>query len=260
VKEKSSNGNLLLRKRDVPSVLFSDSYLLVLNKPAGWITNTADTTTDQPVLQKWIEQSYTFWKNGKKDSDFYNRAGIVHRIDKETSGCLLVAKDEITFAALQAQFKQRLVKKTYIALTHGKIKQDRGVIDAGVGRLPWRRDRFGVLLGGRGAQSSYKVIEHKHKNKEDFTLVEFTPTTGRTHQIRIHAKYIGHPLVADSFYAGRKAARADRVWCPRLFLHAAKISFTHPETGKAVTVEAPMPKDLLAALHTLEEKITIKRA
>jgi 23S rRNA-/tRNA-specific pseudouridylate synthase len=126
---------------------------------------------------------------------------------------------------------------------HGKLEGE-GEIKAAVGRLPWRRDRFGVIPGGRESHSLYKVIKFYPGNNAGHSLVEFYPKTGRTHQIRIHAKHIGHAVVADEFYAGRKTARNDRVWCPRLFLHAASIKFMHPATGKSVEFKSKLPKEL----------------
>ena len=232
------------KKRKVnPTIIFEDESILVLNKPSGWITNDASTTTTQPVLQTWLRENLKYPLIGDRE----RRDGIVHRLDKETSGLLIIAKTISAFENLQSQFKERKVKKTYIALTHGEIELKEGEIVASVGRLPWRRERFGVLPGGREAITKYKVISY-HSLITDhgslFTLVELYPKTGRTHQIRIHLKFIGHPIVGDYFYAGRKTAREDRLWCPRLFLHASKISFFHPETGKELTFESELPKDL----------------
>ena len=232
------------KKRKVnPTIIFEDESILVLNKPSGWITNDASTTTTQPVVQTWLRENFKYPLIGDRE----RRDGIVHRLDKETSGLLIVAKTINAFENLQSQFKERKVTKTYIALTHGEIEPKEGEIVASVGRLPWRRERFGVLPGGREAITKYKVISY-HSLITDhgslFTLVELYPKTGRTHQIRIHLKFIGHPIVGDYFYAGRKTAREDRLWCPRLFLHASKISFFHPETGKELTFESELPKDL----------------
>lgn len=226
-----------------PKIIFEDDNFFVLEKPSGWITNDASTTKDQPVVQTWVRDNFNYPLKGNSEY----RDGIVHRLDKETSGILLVAKTKVAFENLQKQFKERQVKKTYTALVHGKVKLEEGMIDASVGRLPWRRDRFGVLPGGREATTLYKVA----KRFKDYTLVEFKPQTGRTHQIRIHAKHIGHPLVSDNFYAGRKTARNDRTWCPRLFLHASGITFFHPKTKKEVNFEAKLPKDLQDALAKL---------
>ena len=232
------------KKRKVnPTIIFEDESILVLNKPSGWITNDASTTTTQPVVQTWLRENFKYPLIGDRE----RRDGIVHRLDKETSGLLIIAKTISAFENLQSQFKERKVTKTYIALTHGEIELKEGEIVASVGRLPWRRERFGVLPGGREAITKYKVISY-HSLITDhgslFTLVELYPKTGRTHQIRIHLKFIGHPIVGDYFYAGRKTAREDRLWCPRLFLHASKISFFHPETGKELTFESELPKDL----------------
>ena len=173
----------------------------------------------------------------------------MHRLDKETSGILIVAKTKKAFENLQQQFKDRKISKTYTALVHGQVEPKEGTIEAPVGRLPWRRDRFGVLPGGREATTGYKVREYY----KDYTLLELKPKTGRTHQIRIHLKHLGHPVVADTFYAGRKTARADRLWCPRLFLHASGISFTHPETGKEISFKSKLPADLLQVLTNLKK-------
>lgn len=230
-----------------PKIIFEDEFILVIDKPAGWIVNDASTTNGQPTLQSWIAKNFKF----QIANDKLFRSGIVHRLDKETSGLLLVAKTKEVFENLQAQFKNREVKKTYTALVHGKVapldssaSNGVGIIKAPVGRLPWRRDRFGVLPGGREATTRYKVIRYYDIKNENFTLLELYPQTGRTHQIRIHLKYLGHPIVSDEFYAGRKTARNDRKWCPRLFLHAGKIAFKHPINGERLEFVSDLPNDL----------------
>jgi len=227
-----------------PKIIYQDDSFMVVDKPAGWIVNDAETAINQPTLQSWLAKQ-KFPLAGDREY----RSGIVHRLDKETSGILLVAKTKETFKGLQKQFKERKIRKTYLALVHGHVERGQGEIVAPVGRLPWRRDRFGVLPGGREATTGYKVTRYYDTKSGDYSLVEFYPKTGRTHQIRIHAKYLGHPIVADEFYAGRKTARNDRKWCPRLFLHAAKISFFHPKTGKRVTFESRLPQELEEALE-----------
>lgn len=230
-----------------PKIIFEDTELFVVNKPSGWITNDASTTKDQPVLQTWIRENFDYPLKGSREY----RDGIVHRLDKETSGILLVAKTKEAFETLQKEFKDRVVEKTYKALVHGKVAEEEGTIEAPVGRLPWRRDRFGVLPGGRSATTFYKVIDYYKDSNSDYSLLELAPKTGRTHQIRIHAKHIGHPLVSDTFYAGRKTARKDRSWCPRLFLHAFSITFKHPKSGKVVNFESDLSEDLIKSLSTL---------
>jgi 23S rRNA pseudouridine1911/1915/1917 synthase len=229
-----------------PTIIFQDESFFIVDKPSGWIVNEAETTKNQPVLQTWLRQ---FDYPLVDDTD--SRHGIVHRLDKETSGVMIVAKDKEAFDKLQAEFKNREVQKTYIALVHGKLEPAEGEVSVPVGRLPWRRDRFGVVAGGRTSQTFYKVLQFFPGNNAGHSLVEFYPKTGRTHQIRIHCKYIKHAIVADEFYAGRKTARNDRKWCPRLFLHAASIKFIHPVTGKTVEFKSDLPKDLDTVLKKL---------
>jgi len=240
-------------------VIYEDDDILILDKPSGVIVNKADTTKGELTVQDWLESR---WKTeGDKQpmddqTDFYKRAGIVHRIDKETSGILIVAKNEISFLSLQAQFKDRKVEKAYIALAHGRVEEKEGEIAVPVGRLPWNRKRFGVLAGGKEALTNYRVIETLkyevlNKQAEELTLLELKPKTGRTHQIRVHLKYINHPIFADELYAGRKTARDDRKILPRFFLHAQKISFFHPRKGERVDFESPLPKELQSVLDFL---------
>jgi 23S rRNA pseudouridine1911/1915/1917 synthase len=252
------------------SILFEDADLLVLHKPSGVTVNTSDTTTGEKTLQNFVEEyrnlppyirpeTYTVSRAGDETTfktaqeEFDERAGIVHRLDKETSGVILVAKNPSAFKALQTQFKQRLVEKKYLALAHGDIKPAVGEINVPVGRLPWNRKQFGVIADGRDALTLYTVQQRYelviNGKKEILSLVELAPKTGRTHQIRVHLKYINHPIFADFLYAGRKTARNDRKILSRVFLHAFSITFTHTTTGELVHFEAPLPKELEAVLQ-----------
>lgn len=235
-----------------PKIIFEDDSLFVVDKPAGWITNDADTTTSQPVLQTWFRSNFQY----PISNDQFLRSGIVHRLDKETSGVMIVAKTKEAFEKLQAEFKNREVSKTYVALLHGRMVREEGKIEATVGRLPWHRSRFGVLPGGRESATEYKVLEFYPGNNAGHSLVEFYPKTGRTHQIRIHARHIGHAIVSDEFYAGRKTARNDRKWCPRLFLHAASIKFIHPKTGRRVEFKSVLPDELKNVLLYIDKSRT----
>lgn len=235
----------MVKWRVEPKIIFQDKTILVIEKPSGWITNEADTTTNQPVIQSWLKTKFKY--SIANSTEF--RSGIVHRLDKETSGLLVVAKTKEAFETLQSAFKNRLVKKTYIALLHGKMKEESGSIKAQVGRLPWRRDRFGIVPGGRESVTRYQVLKYIKGERGGYSLVEFYPETGRTHQIRIHSKHIGHAIVADEFYAGRKTSRNDRKFCPRLFLHASKIELEHPKTGLIVGFESKLPDDLQDVLY-----------
>lgn len=235
-----------------PNIIFEDDDLLVLDKPAGITVNKSDTTVGEETVQDWVEKNYHSEINSvPEETDFRKRAGIVHRLDKETSGILLTAKNEASFIDLQSQFKERKVKKTYIALAHGKLPEDLGEIKVPVGRLPWNRKRFGVMAGGREAVTKYKVISKYLLKNETLSLLELYPETGRTHQIRVHLKYIGHPIFSDPLYAGRKTSRNDRKLLSRVFLHANKISFSHPRTKDILNLESPIPTDLSSFLKSL---------
>jgi len=216
-------------------VLFEDTSLLVIDKPPGIVVNRALTVKGETV-QDWVEKTYGITID--------NRAGIVHRIDKETSGILLIAKTEEAYRELQRQFKERLVKKTYLAIVHGEVTPPDGEINAPVGRLPWHRERFGVVPGGKESITKYHVVE-----KGEYSVLELFPQSGRTHQIRVHLKYMHHPIVGDYLYAGRKTARNDRTWAPRVMLHAWKVTCMHPTDGRELAFVAPIPDDMKRIIH-----------
>lgn len=239
----------------VPEIVFEDEDLLVLDKPAGMVVNKADTTSGVETVQDWIDRNFKFQNlRLDREDDFVKRSGIVHRIDKETSGLLLVAKTPEAFKELQRQFKAREVGKKYLALVEGDVKPKKGEINAPVGRLPWNRERFGVFPGGKDARTEYLVLSSgQSKEKEKYSLLELTPHTGRTHQIRVHLKYLGFPIVGDSFYAGRKQSKKEREWCPRLFLHAFALEFKHPEKANLMAFKSELPDDLNEVLKILQK-------
>lgn len=247
-----------------PRILFEDTDILVIEKPAGFVVNRSDTTKGVLTIQDFVEKhlglsayySTIVVPQGEfksPEETFKERSGIVHRLDKETSGILLVAKTLPAFIALQRQFKERIVKKTYIALSHGRLLPKEGEVNVPVGRLEFNRKRFGVVAGGRESVTHYTVLSEyiNPKTQESFSLVELSPQTGRTHQIRVHLKHLNHPIVSDELYAGRKTARDDRQSLPRLFLHAAKIQFIHPTLGKSMQFESALPIDLQEYLRKL---------
>lgn len=241
-------------------IIYEDENIVVIDKPAGITVNNSDTTKKEQTVQDWVLNKFpTFYSQSlvNKDQDFYNRSGIVHRIDKETSGILLIAKNQESFENLQLQFKERKVKKTYLALVHGKVDSEEGEIVVPVGRLPWNRKRFGVLAGGKEAATVYRVISHvkfniTNKKTDELTLLELEPKTGRTHQIRVHLKYFNHPIFADYLYAGRKVSREDRKILNRVFLHAHKISFSDPKNNKILNFKSDLPYELEQTLKRLD--------
>lgn len=247
-----------------PTVVFEDETILILNKPAGWVVNQVESSSS-PLIQDWIERYLTVAHPDKRqlqEDGFFSRSGLVHRLDKETSGLLLAAKSPEAFRRLQLQFAQRRVKKKYLALVHGLVEGG-GEIQATVGRLPWNRQRFGTTSpGGKEARTRYQALQAykeahpkaagEDKYKGRLTLLELSPESGRTHQIRVHLRSINHPVVSDQFYAGRKTARLDRLWCPRLFLHAQYLGFSHPKTDKWVEFFLDLPDDLQQVLDSLD--------
>jgi 23S rRNA pseudouridine1911/1915/1917 synthase len=200
------------------------------------------------------------------------RPGIVHRLDKDTSGLIVVAKNDRTHAALGEMFAGRQMKKTYIALVQGAVERARGTINAGVGRDPVRRTRMTTLPteNARTAVSHYEVIRRLNNRFGKFTLLRVRIETGRTHQIRVHMASIGHPVVGDTLYGGagqltdqvasqaaqskaaRRRAEPERLKLGRNFLHAARLEFTHPRTGKLLELEAPLPEELENFLSRLD--------
>lgn len=245
-------------------ILYEDEAMLVIDKPSGMIVNKADTTRDVITLQDEIitylhlnQPVIERGDNGYRNA-FLERSGIVHRLDKETSGLLLIAKTEAAFITLQAQFKERTVKKTYKTLVHGEIKPSSGEVNAPIGRQEWNRMRFGVVAGGKEAVTLYTVLEYRQflPKKEAVSFLEIELKTGRTHQIRVHMKFLGYPLFADFLYGGRKQQRDDRKFLSRVFLHAATISFQHPITQETLYFSSELPPELQEFLDTKTEVVS----
>jgi len=232
-------------------IIFEDSEIVVIDKPSGIVCNRADTVQGE-TLQDWWEARYKIsnlkFSNSQIEDEkyFLERSGLVHRLDRETSGVMVMAKTVPAFVSLLQQFKSRGVQKQYMALTHGYWQAREGEISLPIGRRRDDRKKFGVREDGRESVTKYEVISEyttwefpKELKVDDrgyvgFSLVKFLPKTGRTHQIRVHAKQMGHPIVGDFDYAGRKRNREDRKWCNRVMLQAQRIEFEHPRNGKRI--------------------------
>lgn len=227
-------------------IIYEDEQIVVIDKPSGVICNRADTVKVE-TLQDWmiatarvdpLQQGIN--PSNEDQAYFVERSGLVHRLDKETSGVMMLAKTVESFVELLRQFREREVVKTYRALTHGIWGAREGIIELPIGRRSDNRQRMGVREDGRESVTEYKVLkEYKgfsfprilrvdDRGYSGFSHVEFMPKTGRMHQIRVHAKHMGHPLVGDEQYAGRKRSREDRKWAPRVMLQAATLELTHP--------------------------------
>ncbi|MFN8496783.1 MAG: RluA family pseudouridine synthase [Anaerolineae bacterium] len=219
-------------------ILYQDADLLVINKPAGLVVHPAHGHSDDTLVNALLAHVPDLAGIGG-----VQRPGIVHRLDKDTSGLLLVAKNDHAHHALQAQFKGRRVDKVYLALVEGRLATPRGRIDAPIGRDGRERKKMAVVPDGRPAQTEFRVLE----TLADTTLVEAHLLTGRTHQARLHFASIGHPIVGDTVYGRRKA----RAGVGRQLLHAYRLAFDLPTTGERVEITAPLPDDFRQALAAL---------
>ncbi len=218
-------------------VLYEDGDLIVVNKPPGMVVHPAAGHHKGTLVNAILYHCPDLSGIGGKE-----RPGIVHRLDRDTSGVIVVAKNEVAHLGLAKQFKARQVKKVYLALVHGEIKGEEGRVTAPIGRHISDRKRMGVKTRkGREAATSYRVL----KRLPGFTLIEVRPETGRTHQIRVHLSAIGHPVVGDRVYGGRKHQKSEiGVKAERQLLHAWRLGFRHPRTGEYLEFEAPVPEDL----------------
>ena len=258
---------------DIPLlVVYEDADLAVVNKPAGMMVHAGagqneDARNNGTLVNALL---FRFKKLSATGGDL--RPGIVHRLDKDTSGLIVVAKNDRAHQALAEMFASRQIKKTYIALVQGEVERPRGSITAEVGRDPLRRTRMTTrpTENSRSAVSHYEVVRRFANRFGKYTLVKVRIETGRTHQIRVHMASIGHPVVGDTLYgaagqqtdqvasqaatskAARRKSDPERLRLGRNFLHAARLEFPHPKTGKVLELEAPLPAELEAFLEQLE--------
>lgn len=229
--------------------IYEDEDLLVIDKPAGVIVNKAVSTRGKLTVQGWLEKNFD-WPVFKKK---VFRQGIVHRLDKDTSGLLILAKNAKALKNMQSSFKKRQVKKEYLSLVHGHLKPKKGKVTAPVTRNPFNKQRFGVFVGGKPAETSYQVVEYYLRDKKQYSLISLKPKTGRTHQLRVHLKYLGYPIVADKWYGGRKQHKKDLKWCENLFLQAIKLEFKQPVTKKELSLKIKLSQDKKAVLKSLKK-------
>ncbi|MBI2679299.1 MAG: RluA family pseudouridine synthase [Candidatus Koribacter versatilis] len=244
---------------DIPlDVVFEDKYLAVINKPAGMMVHAgaakADAVSNRGTLVNALLHRFGKLSQGGGHA---LRPGIVHRLDKETSGLIIVAKDDVTHRKLQEQFASRHVKKKYIALVHGWPKLAHATIDRPIARDQNRRIRMTTRTrAGRAAVSHYKVLRRIDSPFGQLALVEVKIDTGRTHQVRVHMASLAHPVAGDALYgapAKLKSGKQGALSLGRNFLHAAELEFTHPSTGRTMHFRAPLPPELRDFLRRLGE-------
>lgn len=219
-------------------VVYEDKDLLVIDKPAGMTVHPAPGHARHTLVNALLAHCTDLSGVGG-----VLRPGIVHRLDKDTSGLLLVAKNDRAHADLSRQLKERSVDKRYLALVQGHLEQPEGVIEGAIGRDPRNRKRMAIVEGGRPARTAYRVREYL----DGLTLVEVAPSTGRTHQIRVHFAAAGHVIVGDALY-GKPSTLVGRQ-----FLHAYRLGFRHPADGRPLAFESPLPADLEEALRLVRE-------
>ena len=255
-------------------VIYEDADLAVVNKPAGMMVHAGSGQNEDARSRGTLVNAllFRFKKLSATGGDL--RPGIVHRLDKDTSGLIVVAKNDRTHAALAELFASRKIKKSYIALVQGAVERAKGTINASLGRDPMRRTRMTAkpLGDARTAVSHYEVVKRFANRFGKFTLVKVRIETGRTHQIRVHMASIGHPVVGDTLYGGsgqltdqvasqaatskaaRRKSEPERLKLGRNFLHSARLEFIHPKTEKLLVLEAPLPAELEEFLVRLEGK------
>ena len=222
---------------DKINIIYEDDYIVVVDKPSGLVVNRSNTYKYK-TLQDFLEEKYTF-KNS--ESEFKDRSGAVHRLDKDTSGCLIIAKDEETFLNLQKQFKERTVEKEYVALVNGRVGEERLEIKAPIGRSLSNPLKFSVVSSGKPALTKIEKIKDVEIDGNLFSLLTVNPKTGRTHQIRVHLSALYHPVVCDGIYCSKKLLEMNRNVFNRLMLHARFLDIFHPKTQKNMRFEAPLP-------------------
>lgn len=228
-----------LEPENIPlDIVYEDDDVIVVNKPQGMVVHPAPGHPNHTLVNALLYHSPLSTINGEF------RPGIVHRIDKDTSGLLMIAKNDLAHRSLAAQLKAKTNEREYVALAHGVIKEERGTIDAPLGRSKKDRKKQAVVEDGRHAVTHFKVLERF----QHYTLVSCRLETGRTHQIRVHMKYIGHPLAGDPLYGPRKTLPGNGQ-----YLHARLLGFKHPRTGKQMTFTSPLPEYFQKMIDHLEK-------
>ena len=237
-------------------ILYEDDQLVVVNKPPGMVVH--------PSIGHWsgtLASALVYRFQNLSDSGGSHRPGIIHRLDRDTSGCIIVARTNFAHANVSAQFAERTVKKTYLAIVTGRPDRDRDIIKKPIGKHPRRREQMAIRAGhstSRDAESFYEVIERYDR----YSLLRIKPKTGRTHQIRVHLSHIGHPVACDGVYGqGARLEPGDLliagvtanedVLLERHALHAESITFSHPTTKENITIEAPIPEDMAGVIAFL---------
>lgn len=231
-------------------IIFEDKWIAVIDKPAGVVVNKAESVTGE-TIQEWFSNKYSMLRY-QDTGEFFKKGGVVHRLDKDTSGLLVLAKTEEAYDKLKIQFLERTTQKKYTALVHGLLDEESGEISTPIERNPIDKKKFTVGTDlSKMAITEWKVLNQYSVPVNQYSLMELMPHTGRTHQLRVHMKYLHHPMVSDPIYGDKKTWKQDLEWCPRLFLHAQYLKITHPMSGETHEFTSQLPLDLVNALEKL---------
>jgi len=244
-------------------VIYEDDDLAVVNKPSGMMVHAGAGATDDERNRGTLVNALLHSFGALSGVGGELRPGIVHRLDKETSGLIVVAKNDLAHRKLSAEFSGRKVKKTYIALVHGWLKNDKGTISSPISRDAIRRIRMTTRrVGGREAITKYVVQQRIESDFGKFTLLKVKIETGRTHQIRVHMASLGHPVVGDALYGAPREIRGKSgptISLSRNFLHSAELQFEHPRSGELLSFSSPIPEPLTEFLRRLEPRLTAEK-
>lgn len=241
--EKQEAKDIKLKAQNIPvDIIYEDDDIIVVNKPKGMVVHPANGNPDGTLVNAIM----AICKDSLSGIGGEIRPGIVHRLDKDTSGLLIIAKNDEAHVNVSEQIKNHEVKKTYIALVRGIIKENEATIDIPIGRSTSDRKKMAVNKKGKNAITHIKVL----KRYDKYTLVEVNIETGRTHQIRVHLSYIGYPIIGDTTYSNGKNEFNVQGQC----LHAKKLEFVHPITGKKMELEAPLPQYFQEIINTLDQR------
>lgn len=241
--EKQEAKDIKLKAQNIPvDIIYEDNDIIVVNKPKGMVVHPANGNPDGTLVNAIM----AICKDSLSGIGGEIRPGIVHRLDKDTSGLLIIAKNDEAHVNVSEQIKNHEVKKTYIALVRGIIKENEATIDMPIGRSTSDRKKMAVNKKGKNAITHIKVL----KRYDKYTLVEVNIETGRTHQIRVHLSYIGYPIIGDATYSNGKNEFNVQGQC----LHAKKLEFVHPITGEKMELEAPLPQYFQEIINTLDQR------
>jgi len=242
IEYKTSEPERIQSEKIPVNVVYSDSFIVVIDKPTGMVVHPGAGNRKHTLVNALLYKFPEIKEVGPEE-----RPGIVHRLDKETSGLIVVARNKKSYRELQWQFRLREVEKLYLGLIWGKMSKKEGTISWPIGRHIKHGERISVKTKKPKAAETRFIVKKEYK---EFTFLEIRPVTGRTHQIRVHLAASGHPLLGDMRYGRKKPV----IECTRLFLHASCLSFIHPDTGKRVKFFSPLPRDLNSILDKLKNQ------